>query len=273
MHKKLNYLLLFILISHIAGAQKQDISLEDIWTRRTFSAQGVPGFQSLKNGKYYCALDDNKNLLRHEFATGKAIDTIFRNDELKLNPGDTPIEASSFEFSDDETRVLLATKPEAIYRHSTRALYYVFDLKKRKLSLPIREKVRYAEFSPDAGKIAYVKDNDLYYYDLFLQKEQRVTNDGKVNNIINGATDWVYEEEFGIYKAFFWNASSDKIAFYRFDESRVKEYEMNTYGALYPGVTRFKYPKAGEDNSRINIFIYDMKSQLIAEADIGKETD
>lgn len=254
------------------SAQKQNISLEDIWLKNTFATKGVSGFTSLKDGKYYCELDSVQNLIRYEFSTGNEMDTLVKHFELKNNQG-KEIDFSNFEFSDDENKILITTEHEQIYRHSSRSLFFVFDLKKRKLFQPINEKVRYPNFSPDGTKVAYIKENDLFYYDLFLQKEERITKDGKTNSIINGSTDWVYEEEFAIYKAFFWSLGSDKIAFYRFDESKVKEFEMTMYGKLYPEQSKFKYPKAGEDNSVLNLFVYDLRSQLLAGMDIGKESD
>lgn len=274
--KRLIILLLFTffyLSNSFLIAQKQDISLEDIFTKGTFAARGVQGFTSLNDGRYYCNLDSNQNLVRYEFATGKAIDVLVNHEDLKLNGADKAIEFSSFEFSEDETKILIPTMAESIYRHSYKAVYYVFDLTKKKLSKPISDKVMHASFSPDANKIAYVKENNLFFYDLNRMQEVQITKDGKMNNIINGSTDWVYEEEFAIWKAFFWSPKGDKIAFYRFDESKVKEFEMAMYGSLYPSQTKFKYPKAGEANSNINIYVFDTKSELIAEMETGKETD
>ena len=252
-------------------SQKQNITLEDIFTKGTFAAKGVQGFTSMKDGKYYCNLDSNQNLVKYEFATGDAIEILVNHDDLKLNANDKPIEISSFEFSDNELKILIPTQVESIYRHSFKAVYYVFDLGKKKLSKPLSDKVMHASFSPDGSKIAYVKENNLFFYDLNRSHEIQITKDGKMNNIINGSTDWVYEEEFAIWKGFFWSPNGDKIAFYRFDESKVKEFEMAIYGTLYPSQTKFKYPKAGEANSVINIYVYDTKSELIAEMETGKE--
>jgi dipeptidyl-peptidase-4 len=130
-----------------------------------------------------------------------------------------------------------------------------------------------ADFSPDAGKVAYTRDNNLYYFDLIMNKEVQITQDGLLNAIINGSTDWVYEEEFAIWKGFYWSPKGDKIAYYRFDESQVKEFEMAMYGKLYPEEYKFKYPKAGEANSVISIYTYDIASGRKQLVDIGKETD
>ena len=106
-----------------------------------------------------------------------------------------------------------------------------------------------ATFSPDGNKVAFVRNNNLYYKDLITNQIVQITNDGAVNQIINGAPDWVYEEEFGFSQGYAWSPDSRKIAYYRFDESQVKEFDMMVYRNLYPDVKQFKYPKAGEANS------------------------
>ncbi|MDZ4666679.1 MAG: S9 family peptidase [bacterium] len=272
--KKVNlfFLLLFSIFCADVLAQKE-ITLEDIWTKGTFSGKGMAGFNSMNDGRYYCSLDERQNLLRYEFASGKLVDTLVSNRDIKNANGGAAIDLSSFTWSEDESRLLIATQSEAIYRHSFRSFYYVYELANKKLNNPVKEKVRYATLSADNAKMAYVKENDLYYYDFVAGSEVRITKDGKENSIINGATDWVYEEEFAIWTGFSWSPGSDKIAFYRFDESRVPEYEMAMYGTLYPKQNKFKYPKAGEANSLVNIFVYDTKSELIAEMQTGTETD
>ncbi|MCG9880945.1 MAG: S9 family peptidase [Bacteroidia bacterium] len=272
---KLNRLLIVSLfcVWAINGWAQKEISLEDIWTKGTFSARGVAGFNSMNDGRYYCNLDEKQNLLRFEFATGKLVDTLVSNKDIKHANGGEALDMHNYSWSDDESRLLIATQSESIYRHSSQSIYYVYELASKKLVQPVKEKVRYATLSPDNSKMAYVKENDLYYYEFRTQHEHRVTKDGKVNAIINGATDWVYEEEFAIWKGFAWSPNSDKIAFYRFDESRVPEFEMTMYGSLYPKPYKFKYPKAGEVNSIVNVFVFDTKSELIAEMQTGTETD
>ena len=109
----------------------------------------------------------------------------------------------------------------------------------------------------------------MFYKDLTSNKETQVTTDGKKNEIINGASDWVYEEELVLVKAFKWAPDGKKIAYYRFDESNVKEWLMKMYGPLYPGEERFKYPKAGEDNSKVEMFFYDIATTKKVKANIG----
>src|SRR5699024_8427325 len=135
------------------------------------------------------------------------------------------------------------------------------------------QKIQYAQLAPTGGKAAYVQDNDLYWVDLSTGKETPVTTDGEYNKIINGASDWVYEEEFGFAKAWYWSPDAQKIAFYRFDESEVREYFLTDWGDLYPGLTRFKYPKAGERNSTVKIGVYNLVEDKTVWIDIHAEND
>ena len=134
-------------------------------------------------------------------------------------------------------------------------------------------KQRLATFSPDNSKIAYVRNNNLYYKNLDDFKEEKITHNGSINKIINGATDWVYEEEFSIHKGFFWSPDGSKIAYYVFNEEHVKQFEMEIYDNLYPSQYRFKYPKAGEQNSSLAIKVFDLDNIRTYNFDIGKEQD
>ncbi len=265
---------IFVLVLSAISLQAQNkkpIALDDIYAKGTFQMAGVSGFTSLNDSRYYCNMDNDANILRYEFSTGNLIDTIIKHSDLIFD--NSILAFSNFEFSADENKILFTSNTESLYRHSTQSNIFVYDVKKKQLFQPVTFKVMNATFSPDGNKVAYVKNNNLFYYDLSQKKEETITTDGKVNNIINGATDWVYEEEFAIWKGFTWSPNSDKIAFYRFDESKVKEFEMTMFGKLYPSTTKFKYPKAGEANSTINILVYDLRSELNAEMEIGKEAD
>ncbi len=271
MHLVISIFVLVLSAISLQAQNKKQITLEDIYAKGTFQMAGVSGFTSLNDSRYYCNMDNDANILRYEFSTGNLIDTIIKHSDLIFD--NSILAFSNFEFSADENKILFSSNTESLYRHSTQSNIFVYDVKKKKLTQPFSFKVMNATFSPDGNKLAYVKDNNLFYYDLLQKKEETITTDGKVNNIINGATDWVYEEEFAIWKGFTWSPNSDKIAFYRFDESKVKEFEMTMFGKLYPSTTKFKYPKAGEANSTINILVYDLRSELNAEMEIGKEAD
>jgi len=271
----------------MAQSEKKVITLDDILKNRKFSSRGAAGVQSMNDGNLYCQLKkDSLNV--YEYATGKLVRTIVTSDKL-IPAGDTiPISMGSFSLSDDETRILFATDEEPIYRRSSRAEYYIYDVKSEKLTrLSKNGKQRLATFSPDATRIAFVRDNNIFIRNLSVAMpsregsqntgetgiEYQVTSDGKINEIINGAADWVYEEEFEFSQAFCWSPDGARIAFYRFDESKVKEYELTYYGDLYPEQYKYKYPKPGEDNSVIGIFLYDLKTKKTIPVDIGKETN
>lgn len=259
-------MLALCLSASVFFSQAQEITLEDIWVKGTYNAKGVAGFNSMKDGKYYCAQDSKENIIRYQFVDGAAKDTLVRSADLT-------IKGFSYSWSPDEQKLLLQNNFKQLYRHSFAANIYVYDIKTKTLVQPIKEQVMLAEFSPDGKKLAYVRNNNLYCFDLNTNQETQVTSDGKTNAIINGATDWVYEEEFALSKGFYWNNDGSQLAYYRFDESEVKEFGMPMYGQLYPEEYKFKYPKAGERNSVITIYTYHLASGKKQVMNIGTETD
>ena len=257
----------FLIIGTTYSQDKKDVSLEDIWKTYSFYGRSVGGFRSMNNGLNYTTLEDG-DIKKYAYTNEKSEETLVVGKDLKI--GDKIIKINDYEFSADETKLLIASETKSIYRHSSKSHYYIYDLKTKQLSkLTDGSKQMYATFSPLANKVAYVKDNDLYFKDLTSNKEVRITIDGKQNEIINGASDWVYEEELVLVKAFKWSPDGKKIAYYRFDESKVKEWMMKIYTSLYPTEDRFKYPKAGEDNSKVEIYFYDIVSAKKTKANIG----
>ena len=141
--------------------------------------------------------------------------------------------------------------------------YYIYDLNSKNLELISKKSIQEPTFSPNGKHIAFVLENNVYVKNLATSKITQVTHDGEKNKIINGITDWVYEEEFSFVRAFQWNGDSDKIAFLRFDETNVPEFSMDIYGdQLYPERQVFKYPKAGENNAEISLHLYNLKTQI-----------
>lgn len=254
--KKTIVAFILITLSSLTFSQKQ-FTLEDVFSP-SFSPQRIHGIRSMKDGQHYTTLSSNSNeqfIVKYEYKTGNAVDTLLKSSWLIEN---TIID--NYQFNHDESKILVSSEAEPIYRHSTKENYYLYDLKtKRATFISQNGKQMYAEFSPDGSKVGFVRDNNLYVYDIASAKETAITNDGKPNHIINGATDWVYEEEFSFDKAWQWSPDGNYIAYYRFDESNVKEFNMQKYGTLYPSDYRFKYPKAGEDNSKVEIYVYDLK--------------
>lgn len=249
-------------VSLSSWAQKKAVTIDDLWKSYSFYPEYVRGLKSMKGGDYYTQIDKNKNgskLNKYSYRTGKLISNIADSEKL-----DIPI--TDYSFSEDEKKVLFACETEDIYRYSSRSIYYVYDVNKRSLNKLLDQKVMYATFSPDGSHIAYVKDNNLFLMNLESKKETQITKDGINNEIINGASDWVYEEEFGLVNAFFWSPDGTKIAFYRFDEREVKKFSMDMFQReLYPTQYEFRYPKAGEENSKISIHLYDTKTKITQE--------
>ncbi|MEW6467408.1 MAG: S9 family peptidase [Bacteroidota bacterium] len=269
MNKFFFYTLLLLALTSPSAAQQQkkDISPEDIWKSGTFAMDYFFPPESMNDGIHYSQLDYNDNLgeiVKYSYKTGKAVATIVKGSEL--TPSDMvgkakPFRIEGYRFSPDETKILIWNETEQIYRHSTREIYYVYDIKTKKNTLlSDYGKQSYARFSPDGKKVAFVRENNIFYKDLSSGNEVQVTFDGKINHIINGAVDWVYEEEFSMDAGFQWSPDGNRIAYYRFDESMVKEFSMTMFrGELYPAEYKYKYPKAGEENSTVSIHCYDVK--------------
>ena len=236
-------------------AQKKEVTLENIWKTYDFYPKSVNGFTSMQDGNYYTKLEKNgKNsqINKYSFRTGQKIRTIIdsKNVEIDIN---------NYKFSKDEKNVLFANDTEKIYRYSSKSIYHIYNLKTKKLIKISDDKIMYADFSPNGDKVAYVNSNNLFIKDLSNNKTIQITTDGELNQYINGVTDWVYEEEFGLTQAFFWSPDGKQIAFYKFDEREVKEFSMDVFNSeLYPSQYQFKYPKAGEDNSKLSLHIYNI---------------
>lgn len=255
------------------SAQTKKITLEDIWSRATFRPNGISTIRSMNDGEHYCVLT-RTGIEKYSYKTGEKVGVVcaFSDPMRKKVKPLPPIE--SYEFSPDEQKILLSAQFEPIYRHSGVSTYYLYNVADGSMQCLTQEgKQRLTTFSPDGKMVAYVRDNNLFIMALNSLKETPVTNDGKFNEIINGTTDWVYEEEFGITQGFYWSPDSKKIAFYRFDESHVKQYTMQMWGELYPENYTYKYPKAGEDNSVVDVLIYDVQSGKTLKLDVGSQND
>jgi dipeptidyl-peptidase-4 len=274
---KFKYLLvsLFLVFGTLSATaqEKKNFDLEDLYMRPTFYAKSVRGMNSMKDGKTYASFERGQ-LNIYNYKTGELEKTLFGIADLTMHPDSLPIGLQDYELSANEDKMLCATEMESIYRHSYHATYYVYDFSTKTLQ-PLSEngKQRLATFSPDATKVAFMRDNNLFIKDLKTGEEKQFTKDGLYNHIINGAPDWVYEEEFSFSQGFYWSPDSKKIAYMKFDESNVREFQMEEFKGLYPDWYSFKYPKAGEDNSIVEIYVYDLESGKTVKMDTGKETD
>ncbi|MEM7659179.1 MAG: DPP IV N-terminal domain-containing protein, partial [Bacteroidota bacterium] len=255
----------------LAQSTSDQVSLESIWLRYEFYPNGPSAFRWMEDDQYYSVLAEGTGIDRYNIQSGQKVDAILDFAQLS---GEVPETVESYEFAEGEQQLLLASQTESIYRRSSQEFVYVADRSSKKVqAIRSGEKIINAAFSPDGSKVGFVLDNNVYFTDLANGAETQVTTDGKRNEIINGLTDWVYEEEFAFVDAFKWSPDGKKIAFYRFDESAVREFQMPIYGSLYPDPYVFKYPKAGEDNAVVSIHIYDLDSGKTTTVDIGEETD
>lgn len=260
MTRSLLFFLTVICIAGITTAQNKKISLEEIWGGE-FSTDGLVTLRSLQNGREYTVLNNDlqnrvSTVDKYAYSSQEKTGTVISSEDI---PGVDYI--ATYEFSADESKILLATEVESIYRRSARGIFYVHDLESHKTVKVSDIKIREPLLSPDGKRLAYVLQNNIFLFELESGKTTQLTSDGKFNYIINGVTDWVYEEEFSFVRAFEWNSSGDKIAFLRFDESEVPFFSMDVYGQyLYPYPYIFKYPKAGENNAVVSLHIHDLKS-------------
>jgi dipeptidyl-peptidase-4 len=245
------------------------ITLESIYTYDEFTPSAVRGIRSMNDGEHYTVSTKGKEIIQYAYSTGKPTDTLFNA------AGHADLEHfDGYALNADETLILLTTETEPIYRRSSRSTYYVFDRASGSLQpLSLKGKQQLAAFSPDNTAIAFVRDNNIFLVTLPGMEESQITFDGKKNEIINGAPDWVYEEEFGFADGFKWSPDGKRIAFYRTDERLVKEFFMTLFGDLYPEAYRFKYPKAGETNSQVEILVYDLETgtTITMDTDSGEE--
>ncbi|WP_073177663.1 S9 family peptidase [Flagellimonas flava] len=266
-----NFLICMLALGCVAlsSAQKQKITLENIW-QGEFRTEYMDALQSMKDGSHYIVLNFNRSprsssLDKYDYTTSKKTETIV------ASSGEVPF-FSSYAFSDDESKVLLATEIEPIFRHSRLGIYYVYDITSKSITKVSDSKIQEPLLSPDGSKVAYVYNNNVYSMDLKSKETKQITTDGSKGTIINGITDWVYEEEFAFVRAFAWNSNGTKIAFLRFDETNVPHFSMDVYGQnLYPFQYEFKYPKAGEENATVSLHMYDVSSGNISNIDLGNQ--
>ena len=249
------------------------VTLDEIWHQYKFYPKTVRGIHSLDNGKEFARIK-NGSLVVYDYKTGDSVGVLLEKEKLVPEGDSLPVVLSSYKISDDGTKFLIPTQTESIYRHSKKSVFYIYDTRTNKMTrLSENGKQRLASFNPAGDKVAFVRDNNIFIKDLNSGKEKQITFDGKKNEIISGTCDWVYEEEFGFTKAFFWSPDGKKIAYYRFDESKVKEYTLTYYGTLYPRLYTYKYPKAGEANSVVEVFVYNLEKGKAVKMDTGEDTD
>lgn len=262
--------LALLLVCQVTAQQK--ITVEDIYTG-AFRAKGMDALSSLKNSNRYTVLNFDRatrstSIDLYDFATLKKVSTII---STKDHSDLASIEGYLFNKAED--KLLISNNSQPIYRHSSTADYFLYDMATKKLTR-VLDQAQEPVFSPDGTKIAYAKENNLFVLDIASNTSTQITTDGQKNAIINGITDWVYEEEFAFVRAFDWSADSRKIAYIRFDERQVPEFSMDIFQKdLYPSQQVFKYPKAGEKNSEVSLHVYDVASKSVKQVDLSRYND
>lgn len=269
MIKNVTFLLAFLLASASVIAQ-QNITVEDIYTGK-FSTDGLQSLNSLKNGEEYLVLNRNadrsQTVDKYSYEKGERIATLVSSNDIKM-----PIR--NYILSEDEQQMLIISQRIPIFRRSAHSMVHIYDLKTKTLTPLSDELVRSASFSPDGKKVGYVFENNLYFKDLTTGETTQVTNDGVANELINGVTDWVYEEEFSLVRAYQFSPDGSQLAFISFDEREVPEFSMDVYGrGLYQQPYVFKYPKAGEKNSVVALNVYDVASKTRKEIDLNRSEE
>ncbi|MBF1080937.1 MAG: S9 family peptidase [Prevotellaceae bacterium] len=270
---------LFMMSSSISAYEK--MTLKDI-TDGQFAAQQIGGINPIKGTDLYAQLSqDNKQILQYSFKTGKQTAILF---DVNNTQGEHIDKFDGYIMSPDGRHILISTKRQNVYRRSYKAVFYIYTVQSRKLErLSDGGPQQAPVWSPDGNQVAFVRDNNIFLVKLLYgNSESQVTKDGKINEVINGIPDWVNEEEFGFNSALVFTADGSMLCWIKYDESKVKQYSLQlfkgrspelTENAIYPGTYSYKYPKAGEDNSRVSACSYDIKSHRIQQLNIPLATD
>ena len=274
---KINAIILAALVSAgTAGAQTGDksVSLKEITDGMFRQKTAVGEMRSLPDGEHYTAMNAERNMIvKYSYRTGKAVDTLFNATTAR------ECEFTKFDgytISSTGHHILVWRETEPIYRRSYKAAVYDYDVRRNYIK-PItdsKEKVMIPTFSPDGRMCAFVKDNNIWIRKFDFDTEVQVTKDGALNKILNGTTDWVYEEEFAVTNLMAWSPDSEYLTYVRTDETEVPEYSMQVYGeGLYPSYYNFKYPKAGQKNSTVSVKAYSVQTRDTKHLDVPMDED
>src|SRR5690554_1419176 len=251
----------------------QNYTLSDIVDGK-YNPKGVSAMVSSSDGLHYYQTDLLKtSVIKYSYSSGEAVDTLFNTQTARNCSFET---FEGFLVSDDENRVLVYRDREQLYRRSYKATYYYHDVRRnlvRKLSEQTSKQM-IPTFSEDSKMVAYVIDGDIWLTKFDFDTESQVRSEGEANKIINGATDWVYEEEFGVTRLMEFSPDSKLLAFVRTDESEVEKFSFQTFEEeMYPGYYEFKYPKAGRVNSTVECRIFDIESRVTRKMEVPLDED
>ena len=269
------------LMSATGMAENGPLSLKSI-TGGEFYAHGIYGVNPLADGESYSQLVDGKRIVVSSFKTGEQTSVLFDADNTKGKVKVSRIDG--YIMSPNQKNILLRTQTQSIYRHSTTAVYYIYNVQNRTLA-PLSDggPQECPLWSPDGNMVGFVREGNLFLVKLlFDNAEVQITKDGKFNSIINGKADWVYEEEFVTNRSFDFNADATMLAWIRYDESQVPLFSFPMYkgmlpemkeNAEYPGAYEYKYPIAGQPNSKVSVHTFDIKSRATREVKVPLEAE
>ena len=268
-------LLSFLLVGSLAAQNgSKRVDLKEITDGQFRQVTNIGEMRSMPDGEHYTAMNDARNMIiKYSYRTGNPVDTLFNTGKARECTFD---KFDGYTISSTGHHILVWRDTEPIYRRSFKANVYDYDVRRNYVK-PISDskgKQMIPTFSPDGRMVAYVSDNNIWIRKFDYDTEVQVTKDGEMNKILNGITDWVYEEEFAVTNLMAWSPNSEQLAFVRFDESEVPEYSMQMFGeGLYPGYYNYKYPKAGEKNSKVTLHSYDVATKDTKELKVPVEAD
>lgn len=277
--------------TQVDAAEK--LTVEDV-RGGVYRGKSVTAFRSTNDGKHYTAITpDGRAIVKYQYSNGQAVDTLLNLDDVKPEEGldVSNLRLSGYELSDDEERLLVWSNREYVYRRSYKADYFYFvieagGVRRKAFKRLTQGKVQAVTMAPDGRQLAFMRDNNLYYVRVMSAgidlAERQITDDGERNKIINGVPDWVYEEEFAMDRAISWSPDSKTLCYLKWDESPVREYWLPTYRGmapeypeyeLYPGQYTYKYPVAGEVNSTVTAWSYDVYTKKSQQLKVPMEAD
>ena len=267
---------LFVFCANALCAQNggKPVELKDITGGKFRQVTSVGEMRSLPDGEYYTAMNNERSMIiKYSYRSGNAVDTLFNVNTARECTFD---KFDGYEISSTGHHIMVWCETEPIYRRSFKSVVYDYDVRRNyvKLISESKSKLMIPTYSPDGRMCAFVRDNNIWIRKFDFDTEVQVTKDGELNKILNGITDWVYEEEFAVTNLMAWSPDSEYLAFVRSDESDVKEYSMQMYGeGTYPSYYNFKYPKAGEKNSTVTLHSYCVQTRDTKHLDVPLDED
>lgn len=279
--KKIIIMCIALVMASSTLSAYEKMNLKDI-AEGQFAAQRIDGINPIKGTDQYAQLSrDGKQIVLYSFKTGKQTAVLF---DVNNTQGERVDQFDGYIMSPDGRYILIATQRQAVYRRSFKAVYYIYTVQSKKLErLSDGGPQQAPVWSPDGNSVAFVRDNNIFLVKLLYgNSESQVTKDGKFNEVINGIPDWVNEEEFGLSRALTFNADGTMLCWIKYDESKVKQYSLQFFkgskpermeNATYPSTYSYKYPKAGEENSIVSAWSFDIKSRRIQQLNIPLADD